>query len=179
MKKIGIITDIKGVQGGMIVSDLPDKNFNLAIGAKIHVGFSSAFLDNFTIKKWKKSPSNTAFVLLNEINKTEQVFSLLEKGIYIDENELDGMSENMIPESDSYEAYKVINEENGEYYGLVAYVISSPAHDILVVNSKSGEILIPYVDNFIGSIDDEKKSIYVKYIDGLINLNKNDENDED
>jgi ribosomal 30S subunit maturation factor RimM len=47
-------------------------------------------------------------------------------------------------------------------------VLSYPANDVIVLDYKEKEILIPAVDEFIKLIDFEKKCLTINVIDGLL-----------
>jgi 16S rRNA processing protein RimM len=53
---------------------------------------------------------------------------------------------------------------DGRDLGVVTEVLENPAHEILVV----GDVLIPFVDEFVGEIDDEANVILVKLIPGML-----------
>lgn len=61
----------------------------------------------------------------------------------------------------------VIDTRNGRIYGKLAEVINRGASDIYVVNTPSGEKMIPAVPEFIDSID-INKGIYVTPIEGML-----------
>ena len=61
----------------------------------------------------------------------------------------------------------VIDTRNGRVYGKLAEVINRGASDIYVVNTLSGEKMIPAVPEFIDSID-INKGIYVTPIEGML-----------
>ena len=62
---------------------------------------------------------------------------------------------------------KVIDFENGTVYGTVKDIINRGASDIYLVDTPSGERMIPAVDEFIISID-VQKGVFVHVIEGLL-----------
>lgn len=52
--------------------------------------------------------------------------------------------------------------------GQVDYIMTSKAHEIIVVTGKTFKTMIPYVDEFIVSIDIDSNKIVVKNVEGLI-----------
>lgn len=178
MKRIGIIESIKGTQGGIVVSGLPSKDFSIPVNAKVVIGFSAKFTEQLTIKRWKKSQANSAFVIFKEISSKEQAESMLEKGVYADEEKLLEWQDH-IPEGNDIEGYSVFDDESGNLIGRVTHFLISPAHNIMAIKGKNGEILIPFNNEFVIKIDDNEEEIKVRLIDGLINLNTEAaENDE-
>lgn len=60
-------------------------------------------------------------------------------------------------------------DEGGKEIGVVEDFINNGIQDIMVVKHINGsEILIPYVNEFIKRIDEDKKQIIIKPMEGLI-----------
>lgn len=62
----------------------------------------------------------------------------------------------------------VIDADTNEVYGSLKDIINRGASDIYVVKMKSGEAMIPAVDEFIISVD-VNKGVYVRPIEGMFN----------
>ena len=56
----------------------------------------------------------------------------------------------------------VVNTENISL-GSVSNLMETGAHDILVINGEYGQKLIPFVDNFIKTVDHDSKTITVDW----------------
>ena len=67
--------------------------------------------------------------------------------------------------------YKVYDKEKG-YLGEVSEINDSTAQTLITVKNNRTEILIPLVDQFIESIDTEKKEIHVDVPAELLSLNE-------
>ena len=61
----------------------------------------------------------------------------------------------------------VTDAENGKVYGKVADIINRGASDIYVVDTPSGERMIPAVDEFIVKAN-VTEGVFVKVIPGLL-----------
>lgn len=66
--------------------------------------------------------------------------------------------------------YRVVDEALGEL-GPVVEVREMPTQDLLVVEHSAGEVLIPFVDEFVRDIDEDEGIVYVSVPQGLIDLN--------
>ncbi len=60
----------------------------------------------------------------------------------------------------------VIDASSGRVYGKIADVTNRGASDIYVIDTKSGEVLFPAVDEFIDRVDIEC-AVYIKPIEGM------------
>jgi 16S rRNA processing protein RimM len=71
----------------------------------------------------------------------------------------------------NYEGYKIFVSGN-ILLGSVKEIITNPGQSLLNVTSlENKEILIPFHEDFIVSIDDDKRIILMDLPDGLIELN--------
>jgi len=96
-------------------------------------------------------------VTFNGYNDINEVLKLKGKNVYIDNDDLDLDGEIYI---DNLIGFKVIVGD--KEIGVVTDVMHMPANDII----KVGDILIPYVKEFIIRIEDN--TIYVKDVGGLL-----------
>jgi len=62
---------------------------------------------------------------------------------------------------------EVIDEQDGRVYGTISDVINRGASDIYVVNTPSGERMMPVVDEFVKRVDIDK-GVFVHTIPGLL-----------
>lgn len=60
----------------------------------------------------------------------------------------------------------VVDAENGKKYGRLADIINRGASDIYVVDTPSGEVMIPAVDEFIDRVE-VGKGVFVRPIPGM------------
>ncbi len=58
--------------------------------------------------------------------------------------------------------------ENGDVVGEVREILQQPASDVLVVDTKDGEVLIPFISEFVKNVDVKGRKITITPIDGLI-----------
>jgi 16S rRNA processing protein RimM len=159
---IGDIVNTHGIKGEVrILSDFKFKSDVFKKGIKLYVG---RFKDELIINSYRthKMYDMVTFEGLNNINDV-----IIYKGdkVYINRDDLkiDGYLNEDIIGLDAYVDDKKI--------GQVKYVMKSKAHEILVISDEENKYLVPYIDEFVKSIDLKKKSIYINEIEGLINEN--------
>lgn len=153
---IGKIVNTHGIKGELrILSDFRYKNKVFKKGMKFYVGKEK---EKFTVNSYRfhKIFDMVTFEGFNNIN---EVLYLKGRQVYINKEDLildDG--EIYIEDLIGYEV--IIGEKNIGKVTSVMY--NSKAND----NLKVGDVLIPYVKEFILKIEDNK--IYVKDIGGLL-----------
>ena len=57
--------------------------------------------------------------------------------------------------------------DKNEYIGDVIDILETAAHDILIINNDTDEIMVPMVDEFIKKIDEKEKLINTELIEGM------------
>ena len=65
----------------------------------------------------------------------------------------------------------VVDVDDGKKYGVIKDVINRGSSDIYVVNTDSGERMMPAVEEFVKKVDIDGGKVYVKPIEGLLSDN--------
>ncbi len=118
----------------------------------------------------------TSFLVkLDGIDSEEEARSFVNKSILAEKASLApflDMEEDEIRGEDEFCGYSIIDVESGDTLGEVKRIDSSTSNYLFIVATPDGEeIYIPLAEDFIDSIDDEKRSIFMKLPQGLIELN--------
>lgn len=66
------------------------------------------------------------------------------------------------------EGLDVVHARTGDPVGTVAYVLESPAQDLLVVETPAGERMVPLVDEIVVAVDVEAGRVEVDPPEGLL-----------
>jgi 16S rRNA processing protein RimM len=74
------------------------------------------------------------------------------------------------PDTDSIEGFEIVDETGA--IGIVTGLMQNPAHPIIEaeIQSQYGTLLIPWVDEYVVSIDKKQKKVICQNLDQLINL---------
>lgn len=110
---------------------------------------------------------NDKFVYLKfkEINSIEEAEVLKESYLMINGDDLNSISE------DDFYHYELLNMEvyyNNELIGNISEISDNGAQDLLRIKGKNINVLIPFVNEFVDSIDVENKKINLKNLEGLL-----------
>jgi 16S rRNA processing protein RimM len=83
---------------------------------------------------------------------------------------------------DEYHVQQLIGCEvvlgTGEKIGVLADVLNLPGQDLLAINGEHGEILIPFIAEFVPDVNIETRRITVVPPAGLLTLHESDESSE-
>ena len=154
MVYIGEIVNTHGIKGELrILSDFKYKDKVFKKDFKFYIGKDKEELIVNSYRHHKIFD----MVTFNDLNDINLVLKYKGKEVYINEEDLDLDGEIYI---DNLIGYKVLVGDKD--IGVVTEVMHMKANDVLRV----GEVLIPYVKEFIIKIEDN--TIYVKDVGGLI-----------
>lgn len=104
-------------------------------------------------------------VKLAGVDNEEDALSWKGGEILVEANELEPLDEKEFYHF-QIEGVEVF-EENGERIGIVREVDSSSGNTLLIIDRGNDEIMIPFVEAFVKSVDVENKKIMIRKIEGL------------
>ncbi len=121
---------------------------------------------------------NSYVVIVDGITDRNAAEAVVGSDIFVDLDNLDvELPDEVLPFQVEGVLVKTVD---GDIVGTVEGVMMSSAHDVYEVVSDDGkQFLIPAVDEFIDSLDEETGVLVIKPIPGLIDSGEADGNDED
>ena len=119
----------------------------------------------FFISSLRFKNNKIALVKFEDVNDEYSANSLIGKSTYLP---LDLLDENERP-LQALINFQVFDKNHGEL-GQVIAIQENNLQDLMVIDFKGTEVLIPFVENYIESIDNKKKEIHLKTPDGLVDL---------
>lgn len=154
MLYIGKVVNTHGIKGEVrIISNFKYKKEVFKKGNHLYIDDDTLTINTYRVHK------NYDMVTFENITDINDVLKYKGKDVYIDRSE--------------YIFDSILNEDliglkvygNGELLGTLEAIDNNKAHDILVVKNEDKKIMIPYVDDFIKDINNEK--IDINLIEGL------------
>ncbi len=159
---VGKIVNTHGIKGEIrILSDFKYKNEIFKENFKLYIGTQK---QEMIIKNYRKHKMYD-MVLFYDINDINEVLKYKGQSVYINKDDI---------KVDEYFFEDLINLEvysNDKLIGNVTDIVTSKAHEILVIEKNKKKILIPNIKPFIEKTDLENKKIYINEIEGLIDEN--------
>ena len=119
----------------------------------------------FFINSLRFKNNNIALVKFEDVKDEDSANSLIGKSTYLP---LDLLEDDERP-IQALIHFQVIDKNHGEL-GKVIAIQENKLQDLMVIDFKGTELLIPFVENYIESIDNKKKEIHLHTPDGLIHL---------
>ena len=109
--------------------------------------------------------NNIALVKFEDVNDEDSTNSLIGKSTYLPLNLLEEDERPL----QALIYFQIIDKNHGKLGQLIA-VQENNLQDLMVIDFKGTDLLIPFVENYIESIDHKKKEIHLHIPDGLIDL---------
>lgn len=159
---IGEFVNTHGLKGELrLLSDFEYKKEAFVVGKKIYIGKNK---EEVTIKTHRVHKGYNMFTFEGITDINDAIIYKGEKA-YMNKEDIiiDGyFKEDLIGLTAYAEEEKI---------GEVVQIMKSKAHDILVIQKQEKKILIPYVPEFVNSIQLEQNRINLTIIEGLLNEN--------
>ncbi|HKI47187.1 MAG TPA: ribosome maturation factor RimM [Balneolales bacterium] len=172
-QKAGTIVKAHGLKGEVLVNvevDLPEllEKQTLFYINNLRGDLAPRRVEKSYLANKKGRPS--FFVKFESVDDRAQAERLVRRGIHVADNLYDQMMspDNDMP-GDELIGY-VILDENDRNCGEVVDVLESPAHPILHVTSDGGPYMIPYVDEYIISVDGDRVVIHCRNLQPLMEV---------
>ena len=123
----------------------------------------------YLVESFKVNKDGSVILSFEDINDEEAAQAFKNESCFTEEAHYDKFFES----EESYEYlmnFKVIDHEAGYIGTLVDVLENQNGHDTLQLDFEGKEVLIPFVDELIASIDEEKSEIQVNLPEGLLDL---------
>ena len=121
------------------------------------------FLDEYRFKS-----NSTGLLKLDGISTDDQAREFAGLTIYLPKTYLDKVEDTEI-ELDYFAGFKLVDAEKGEL-GIISEVDQTTDNVLFVIPTADDELLIPAGEEYIEEIDHDKKIIYVRLPEGLLDL---------
>jgi 16S rRNA processing protein RimM len=164
----GTITGTKGFDGRMTLRATPENIMSVRSGAECYIGYSKKFTTKYYVDSWKKTRKEHLLSLKNIVSK-EEAINLKEQAVYVNKKDI------IQEKKDSYSVGTLLDcivydVNTGEKIGKMKDVYLLPANDVWIVNTRKGELPIPFVDEVVKKVDIPNARIEIEMIEGLEEL---------
>ncbi len=163
--QLGVITKAHGTKGDVQVwidSDNPAHYKNLeSVLLLINNELVPFFLDHWSLNGKK------AIARFDEVNSIEAAEKLAGVEIYLPEDRLPALSEGQYYFHDlvGLQAF-----EDGKALGAITNILNFPGHDVMTIDHKGKEVLVPIHDEVIKSVDLKAGYVNLQLPPGLLDV---------
>jgi len=166
---VATLAKTKNLEGGFVVRPAPGLPFLLQEGMKVN--FVPPVIDaprEAVVKQIQHFNGDSSYVLFHGVDSIECAERLAGCSCLVLKDDLPDFSSLSNEELDIV-GYEVIDEEKG-LLGKVSEFIENKHQCLISVDAQNGELLIPYVDEFVLDIDEEQQAVSVLIPASLIAL---------
>jgi len=165
LKVLGIISRSHGLKGAFKVNVYAKGVKELQEDEPVFILLQGGPVP-FFVEECSGSGQNNLVLKLEGIYSVEQADKLIGCEVLLEPDQF----EDATPDTnEELIGFGVIDLEKGEI-GSIAGFMDSPQHPIMEVVFNSNTILIPWVEDIVKEIDEEKKAVTIDAPDGLIDL---------
>ncbi|NDP20813.1 MAG: 16S rRNA processing protein RimM [Paludibacter sp.] len=122
----------------------------------------------FFIDEYRFKGSTTGLLKLDGVKNEDQARAFYGMTIYLPKTFLEKVEDTEI-ELDYFAGFSLIDSEKG-LIGVISEVDQTTDNVLFVIPTKDDELLIPAGEEYIQEIDHDKKIIYVRLPEGLLDL---------
>lgn len=173
--EVGKIAKAHGLKGEVLVhleTDNPEVYLELeSVFVEIKQKLVPFFIEEIRLSHQK------AIVKFEDFNKIEQTQAVLNAKIFLPREVVEELDEDRYIFSDLI-GY-ILEDEKLGVLGAVKEIYELPGHDLLAIEHEGEEVLLPMNDDFILEVDDEAKRIRSNFPEGILDLNKPSEVEEE
>lgn len=123
----------------------------------------------FFVNSWAEKTQDSIIVEFDDVNTADEASEFLHARIYVPASCLN-ISDGMLRQLRHLSGYTVTDVQAGEL-GTLEEILTPDENPLLRILSAHREVLLPFHDDFIVSVDPTKKIILVKAPEGLLDLN--------
>ena len=163
---IGQITKPHGVNGEMsfsFTSDIFDRE-----DVPYFIFEIDGILVPFFIEEYRFKGNTTGLLKLEDVENENQAREFVGLTIYLPKKFLEKVEDAEI-ELDYFAGFSLVDTEKG-LIGIISEVDQTTDNVLFVIPTKNDELLIPAGEEYIEEINHDKKIIYVKLPEGLLDL---------
>jgi len=170
LREIGRLGKPHGVRGEVKVIPLSD-DVDRFLGIRtVLIGRDAKGAKAYSVSSIRPHVSKKGLAILlsvNEIQDRDVIDSFRGQTLFAQVSELPHGAEHEVLNTD-ITGYTAINEE-GDELGTVAEIIDRPPQNLLVLTTREkGDVMIPFVSEFVKSVDAERRMIVVSVIEGML-----------
>ncbi len=163
---LGSVIKTKGISGEVVIRT-KITTIGISEDQKYVMIKIDGLLVPFFIDSWQNLSNNEIILKFRDINKKEKAERLKDREIWLPRNELKNAL--MKPADDDLSGYKVIDVSDG-FIGRTTGILEIPGNDLLRVEYREREILLPIHESIILEINPDKKLIRVDLPDGFLQI---------
>ena len=164
-EKIGFIRKTHGIHGEVVLEFEEQYEYSVEDAKRFFVELDGLLVPFFISEEGLRFRSGkSAIVKFDWVDSESYAKRLVGNGVYLYQNEVEEMHEHR---TSFLQGFTLFDEKIGEV-GIIDEMDDYAGNIVLTVNFKGNELLVPYNDDILIDLNEEKKTITLQLPDGLI-----------
>ena len=164
---IGTITNVRGYEGEMRITDLQVDLISINVGTTVKVGYSLNFSRDFTLTKWRQT-RKSAKIEIKGVKSDKAALEFLEHGIFVDEKDIS--YKNQGKNNHEWINFDIYDINTGALLGKIVEIWKLPANDVFLMDTGEAIIPVPIIKDVVKKINYKLKLLRIEMIDGLTEI---------
>jgi 16S rRNA processing protein RimM len=162
---LGLVLKTHGIDGQMVIrlDLLPEEELENNEPVFIEI---DGIPVPFFIRGFRYLTDDGAIIHLDEVNSSEEASAFVNCRVFIHKSVVAAKTGN---EYDALEGFRIIDENHGDA-GVLLSLEESTENMLIIADFNGREVLIPFHENIIRSIDYDNRIIHISAPEGLLDL---------
>lgn len=165
--ELGYIIKAHGIEGdvqAMLDVDIPEEYIELeSVFVEINQKLVPFFIEDLKLFKGKK-----ALIKFEDVDSLEEAEELIRKKLFLPLKFLPKLRDDQFYYHEII-GYRVADKKEGDL-GTIREVVEAPGQDLVVMDYRDKEVLIPVTDEVVLKVDHEAKVLLVDLPEGLLDV---------
>ncbi|HEX8546577.1 MAG TPA: ribosome maturation factor RimM [Cytophagaceae bacterium] len=163
----GRIIKAHGIKGEVLINLAVEDPSNFKKLESVFVELNQKLVPFFIEKITYTSPTK-CIIAFEDVGSLEDVEDLLNADIYLPLTSLPSLKKGQFYYHE-VQGYLIEDKSLGEL-GTIVAIVETAGHDLICMDYKGTEVLIPLTDNIVLSADHDRKKVFVDLPDGLVEM---------
>lgn len=167
-EKIGFLKKTHGIHGEVVLEFESHFEYSVEEAERFLIELEGLLVPFFVKEDgFRFKTANTAIIIFSEVESEKYAKRLIGNSVFLFKNEIvDAPNQSL---DSQFINHLLIDETLGDL-GIINQVDDFSGNIVLTINFRGKEVLIPYNDDFLISVNEEQKTILLKLPEGLFDL---------
>ena len=167
-EKIGFLKKTHGIHGEVVLEFESHFEYSVEEAERFLIELEGLLVPFFVKEDgFRFKTANTAIITFSEVESEKYAKRLIGNSVFLFKNEIvDAPNQSL---DSQFINHLLIDEAMGDL-GIINQVDDFSGNIVLTINFRGKEVLIPYNDDFLISVNEEQKTILLKLPEGLFDL---------
>jgi len=165
-EKVGFFKKTHGVNGDLVLEFEPQFEYSIENANRFFVELEGLLVPFFVLEEgFRFKTENSAIITFDGVESEKYAKRMVGSSVYLFKNEIIEMPNEQF--ESQFENYLLVDEKFGEI-GIIEQIDNYSGNIVITVNYRGKELLVPFNEDFIISIDEQNKVLKLRLPEGLI-----------